>query len=441
MPDQFGNPTEHEVFQTLQREKAALIATARTRQERTSVNMRIFGKAILGGIDPRLTRAQDITDALQPGASLKRRPDETSLDFSIRQHRRMFKDVQDVDPTTASQVMSQLTVLDAERAEQRHLKADRADELELQRLDIEEKTAKNIFQRRGYAINVITGEQLGSIDTSDGDDAVAAFRAEHGIDSNPDIHFLSYDDAREIGADDLFTDILNKSDFADRLDVLDSQTRLASTSNQLVGVLTAAFDAGTNSLSNVAAAENFLNKQISNLQELENLRGFEDDDGRLHATEPKAAQWLRENSARQNVTSALLTKMAYQLAVAFNRRVTDKDFELAYSMLGGDSGSVGTAINVIRSNLTTENTAVRNSIGVELGTELFQGSNQGKFLQVKYDTYLNEYDDFETQSAALLELSGETILETMDAVERLAAQREQDNAPSAFSQALVHKDN
>ena len=137
MPDQFGNPTEHEVFQALQREKAALISTARTAQERTAVNMRIFGKALLGGIDPRLTRAEDITDALRPGASLKRRGGESSLDFQIRQHNRMFQDVQNVDPTTASQVMAQLTVLDAERLSQRHLKADRADELELQRLDIE----------------------------------------------------------------------------------------------------------------------------------------------------------------------------------------------------------------------------------------------------------------------------------------------------------------
>jgi hypothetical protein len=406
MPDQFGNPTPQEVMQGFADQAEAMRRSAQTPQARREANLYNLGRGAVMGMNPQVVRAREIENALKAGSELERGPQETALDFQIRQARQMFDDVKQVDPTTAAQISAQLTQLESERAEQARLQQSHELDVEQAELDIEADRATNILEGRGYLVNIVTGEQLGSLKMND---PLFDQRSQELGLGQPGVVVLPYDEASDFGADELFSDMFNKSTLAEMGTHLEASTDLAATGSELIGVLNAAYDADQNALSDVSSAERVLNRISGNIDELAARCGSEDGQ-----TEPLAAAWLRANASRRNISSALLTKMAYQVALAFNRRVTDKDFELAYSMLGGDSGSPEVAVNTIRANLRTNRRSVDDSIGVSLGTEAFRGTAQGTFIGAKYDKFTERDDEFQSMADAFLEKIEGTAIDATD---------------------------
>ena len=124
MPDQFGNMTEQEVIQQLQIQRMMERQTERTPQERREGRLRAFGRAISSKVDPRITIAQDIEEAMSKAARLPRTEGETNLDYQIRQGRQAMSDMQNVDPMATAALSAQVTELEMERFTRSKLTAE-----------------------------------------------------------------------------------------------------------------------------------------------------------------------------------------------------------------------------------------------------------------------------------------------------------------------------
>lgn len=115
---------------------------------------------------------------------------------------------------------------------------------------------------------------------------------------------------------------------------------------------------------------------------------------------------LDANAARRGITASLLTDMAYMFAMARNDRVTDADFDAAYSVLGGDSGVAVTALDTIASAIEDTNNAAARSSRTWLANEAFAASTHGQVIGNANGARSTAYDQFVTSHKEAMQRLG-----------------------------------
>ena len=150
MPDAFGNQTPQDIFAQVSANRQFRMANATNATERRLANVASLGEAFRMGIDPRLLKSKEIEAALNTG--LTRGTDEDALDFQVRNLRKMQDNVFSIDPTTAAEISSQLTVLEEERVQRAVLRQKEEDRVELHQASIEQKKDED-RERDSPAVN------------------------------------------------------------------------------------------------------------------------------------------------------------------------------------------------------------------------------------------------------------------------------------------------
>ena len=448
MPGQFGNATETEVYQALQSGKRARLASAQGPNERRAVNMQMFGRALFGGIDPRMMKAEEIATGLQRGSQLRREGSETAIDFSIRQHRVMQDDMRLVDATTHAQISAQLIVLEKERDNLVNLqatreRAGRRDELQMTKLRYD-----NIAAGRNYVVDDDTHQSIGSVDLTD-DDAqeqlqTMANSVENGL-------ILTIDQYLGDGYREEWQKNYNASEFPVQEMVSKDARRQMLTSNTVMQLILESIHDNQNPISPAAQLQQWATRQAGSLNQFALDTGYssigsqlnDSDAGATNLNDAADRYWNNQSQAgRTIVTKQAMTNLAYALARSVNQRVTDKDFELAWSLLGGDGGSMQGVVNALAQlrddSWDMPGLTVRNLISVDglLPPPQRQGLS---LLNDQYEETYNQGGVLLDQilAATGMELQTRKASEARTIADAEAREAAANAGPSPFAQALV----
>ena len=394
MPDRFGNPTSLEIFQLLTQEKNAALNAGQSSQSQRQTRARLFGQALFGGVDPRLKEARAREDALAAG-NLTRQDGEDSISFEKRRMAAMFDAMKEVDPGTAAEINAQLIALENTELERLALKQD----TELTAMEIEDRKQQRDLAQRRFVYNPDTGD-FTSYNIGDAYDAA---------------YIKSLPELRQKGL--LPADAIDL-DFAGLVEMLGHEEAMARIAdgggsglftNARIDDVRGAIRAGTDVLSNVADLYTVFNEEesdeLTDIAKITSLasaissdavdlavrearysgqytattgrlagRVFENEeayvDALLNEFASGSTRMMQMDAGRRAATKALMLRLSYMVAKSMDPggRLSDKDVEIAWDMLGGDGRNEAVAARAIQTvlrpieNLVEENRLVRETL-------------------------------------------------------------------------------
>lgn len=386
MPDQFGNPTPQEVLAQIVSEKQAANRVASTARQERANNMRAFGQALFAGIDPRLTAAKEINEALAPAQMLERGETESAIDFEIRQHREMFESVRNVDPTTAAQISAQLTELEEERAQRVFLQQDRENTLAQAEDDNRDRDAEWVANNVLYVVEPgargTTGEYL-ELDDPDFEEKRQGHMA-NGLMVVP------ADQVRGL-LDTSTSDSKwwNNSSYDKRFTAVSDIARTVGVANALGEVFLNAIDTTgdipTTAWDKVESGLVSIGSTLSDMKRSVDGRTADmprPGDPLYEGSRSDVATWdgvhgedstvnlLMNRGMNAIQAQSLLTTMAYTLARSFDARVTEQDYINARRIIGAANGHPALIMAAIESNLLTSNAHTQETYRLEVNNML-----------------------------------------------------------------------
>lgn len=413
MPDQFGNITPAEALQALANRAEAMRRSAQTPQARREANLYNLGQALSRGANPTVVKAREIEAALRTGTQLTRNPNETAIDFQIRQARQMFDDVKNVDPTTAAQLSEQLTQLETERAEQARIQESHELDVEASELAISAARRENMFDGIQYGYDPQTGKVSNMIVDFNDPDHLDQLRAMQEANLVP-IPASDVVGLLDTSAADMT--LWNNSGYEARLETLSTQVQNVQVANQLATVLEGAMDEGINPATYFGRVEAGLLGALNTFDEAKGLVGDE-------AAPPIGSEEWNEDVSRmrrhmqtrtipEGVTAELLTALAYSTARTYDNRVTDQDFDKAYRMLGGATGSPANIMANVRQIVFGQQQTALDTVGLqtqktlEHAPEGSKGYIQAQIIQAQMDVLNQNISKFDAASSRILEAFG-----------------------------------
>lgn len=412
MPDQYGNPTPADVMAQIIQERELGMRAAQTPHQRRIAQMAAVGKTIFSGFDPRMVRAQEISDALEKSTKIDRMEGEDQLSFEIRQARLAFDEMKNVDPVTAAEISSKLTELEAERLERSFLTQRRELEMEAMEESVTRSRRENILDGIQYELDPRSGKLTGEfVNMADADAALSV----DDVAGRGNI-LLPADDVR--GLMDTSTadfNLWNNSDFSTQLEQIDTQVRNVGVANQLAEVMNAALAEGDNPAAFFDSLERKLGGVMEGIDDLKGLAGGErpvPGDPRWNRDISAAEDFIRREGIRSGVTASLLTTLAYTRARTFDNRVTDQDFRKAYDMLGADSGDPAVIMSNLRSIIFGDSQSLFDTVRTKMEAadpylpEEGKGRAQIETVQAQLGLLQEYVDEFDTLSNQILETYG-----------------------------------
>jgi len=240
-----------------------------------------------------------------------------------------------------------------------------------------------------FVMDARTGERIARIQNTETleEDAQAAA-------GDRDFYVVGLQDYIDIvgheAADSDMAEILSANDFRMTREVLTNGTTFSNLANDLTSILTESLEAGQDALSDVSGMEVIAGRLARDASEVQSRfqgASFQDVDKQTtREVQDMAQSWMQENAeraARRGITSSTMTQMTYMLALLYNQRVTDKDFDVAYSMLGGDQGDSRSALNNLRHLVQRSGTGVDTAFS-PLDTEAVGRTGRGQVLRRAY---------------------------------------------------------
>ena len=428
MPDQFGNPTPQDLLAQVFASRDQQMATARTPQERRLADLHSMGQALGLGFSPQMARAKDLQKAQNDVQALSKKAGESAIDFERRQLGALYNLVKDLDPETATKVVARMTELDKEIDERNRLKAQDSREAYSFEQAKNKDLATNFFQSTVYTMDPSKGlESLERHDLNKPDETQK--RIAERQKEIPGLLRLSNDQVIQLfgkqaaldskGASSGFTKNAQGKDY----DSVIAQGQVLALSNRLVDLLS---DPGFNPLTDFAKVDKVVNAVgqdvISMNQETALARGGE---GALRDNSSFAVQgtgsWpglaslrARGNAVAKAVSDSLFVRLAYAFAKSMDPggRLSDKDFDMAWRMLGGDTRDPRAAAQAIGDQINT-------TVAMQLDALSRKYSGTGEFsdrinreidvARGNIDSFNKRLDKLKAQNPTDRDLSGNSL--------------------------------
>ena len=393
MPNKYGMLTPQEAM-------AQVAAERQQMMQQPHGAAAVFGRALFGGPDPRVQEAQNVHQALKRSNNMPRRVGESEMDFQIRQGEQAYEDLRTVSPFAAQQQAEANRNLTLERDNREALRQDREHVVAEREREKKKDIRDSLLDDYGYVVRVDeNGEyhDIGTINMTDEDSSLQTqrMRIEHqqsGLGGNL-VTLTREEYLNNVIGGGLVDEAYSKADFGDFEEELSNNTELLHTYGSFLDLVHEAALQGQEGLSFVSSVFTRLNALGTNVRQVVDQvsgdgrgRGaYISNDGKVGSIETAAERWLGKQAGNEVVTGAMLTKMAYQLALVFNKRVTDQDFENAYRMLGGGSGDSTIAMDAMDAVFGGSWDQMERGVKARLSSSSFRRSPRGRIIRELYE--------------------------------------------------------
>lgn len=344
-------------------------------------------KAIFG--DPEMDKAEARMKAAEAAFSdLNKESDEDDIAFRQRQVQTFFDEVKDTDPALAAQAAEQLTALQNERFERDVLRAAEGRRIRAEEREVESFENERIFANTAY-VKKPDGNLVG-FDLTD-PEQVSAYQqaaAQPGSIGMTREEATDYDREARVAADNGVT---TKTGHKKRLNEINATKSAVRRASRIAEMLVKD--------PNVLTTAQGLQKAVVNLSQEFGAaaKALDIREGKLK----RGQEWVAERASEiapearaRGVTDALILDLAYSMARMRDPggRLSDKDVELAISMIGGRNASPDVVYRTLLEQTALSVRDHRDSMKQLFAAEGFADTGQGRQLGIARDQLDAEYD-------------------------------------------------